>query len=270
MRQQWVGKRQAERTKVQLRAELRFGGSQPEVDCILTDVSLSGARLTLVEDADLPDEFEVFVFARNETRWARLRWHEKKSIGIEFLTREGVDANVLHRLSALEARLSDVASPPPSGAPVSEVSAVAPGALAFDPTPLVSALAEFGRRLRDVEAICSTQRSESNGAADELGRTLQELEDACVDQRSALEASAGKTRALADRIDVLDGVVSRLEERAAEPIDREPATSAEGAESGSSDARLRGLETSMSELRAGLRTLVMLTAARIKQTDSVG
>jgi hypothetical protein len=57
-------------------------GRRP-VDCLIWDMSLSGARLTLAQNIPLPPEVAVVI--GNVTHRARVVWRKDPQIGIEFL-----------------------------------------------------------------------------------------------------------------------------------------------------------------------------------------
>ena len=71
--------RKAERHPVHIPAYVT-AGAQDRQNCIIHDVSLKGARLTVGPKADLPDEFTL-VFTRN----CRVVRRSDGQIGVEFL-----------------------------------------------------------------------------------------------------------------------------------------------------------------------------------------
>ena len=71
--------RKAERHPVHIPAYVT-AGAQDRQSCIIHDVSLKGARLTVGPKADLPDEFTL-VFTRN----CRVVRRSDGQIGVEFL-----------------------------------------------------------------------------------------------------------------------------------------------------------------------------------------
>jgi len=74
--------RKAERHPVHIPAYVT-AGAQDRQSCIIHDVSLKGARLTVGSKADLPDEFTL-VFTRN----CRVVRRSDGQIGVEFLFSE--------------------------------------------------------------------------------------------------------------------------------------------------------------------------------------
>ena len=57
---------------------------QIEAECALTDVSETGARLTVRHPNHLPDEFQI-VFNKQLRRWCRVKWRSEAQVGVEFI-----------------------------------------------------------------------------------------------------------------------------------------------------------------------------------------
>ena len=56
------------------------------LQCMLSDVSKSGAKITLGAAADIPDQFMLLLSADGKTRRkCRVAWREAKRLGVEFL-----------------------------------------------------------------------------------------------------------------------------------------------------------------------------------------
>ncbi len=64
----------------------------------------TGARARLDKNIKLPEFFQVSIPARDETRYARLRWHRDMLIGIEFLRVS--DVEMIKDLTTLTRRLN--------------------------------------------------------------------------------------------------------------------------------------------------------------------
>ena len=52
--------------------------------CSLTDVSETGARLTVRHPNHLPDEFQI-VFNKELRRWCQVKWRSDTQVGVEFI-----------------------------------------------------------------------------------------------------------------------------------------------------------------------------------------
>jgi hypothetical protein len=79
--------RKAERHPVHIPAYLTAGEDADRQNCIIHDVSLAGARLTVGSKAELPDEFTL-VFTRN----CRVVRRMDGQIGVEFMFSEAENA----------------------------------------------------------------------------------------------------------------------------------------------------------------------------------
>jgi hypothetical protein len=269
MRQEWIGKRQAVRTHVQLRAQIRLGASRPPLDCTISDISLTGARILVPVEGTLPDDFDLYIAARSETKWARVRWRDKQQIGVEFLTvkhddGESVPPTILDRLTRLEDRLAELSDQPGED-------------VLFASPPASDRLAEIERRLAEVGG--QDQPAELARIA-ALEDRLAALESAEAPQSS--EPAQAKLELVISRLGQVEARLAECDEAAQRraggvetrvgELEARVAASA-GADEGEDlqakwDARLRALETSTGELRACLRTLVLLTAAQIKRSNA--
>jgi len=79
--------RKAERHPVHIPAYLTVDDQSDHQNCIIHDVSLAGARLTVGSKAELPDEFTL-VFTRN----CRVVRRMDGQIGVEFMFSESDNA----------------------------------------------------------------------------------------------------------------------------------------------------------------------------------
>jgi len=53
-------------------------------DCIVRDISTTGARLTLISTADVPDRFDLTLGAARTKRACRVVWRTTVELGVEF------------------------------------------------------------------------------------------------------------------------------------------------------------------------------------------
>jgi len=77
--------RSASRSRCVLKAEISFAGGAFRQDCIVRDLSETGARLVLKDDINLPAEFRITLTNRPEVSRAAVRWRSAGHVGIEFL-----------------------------------------------------------------------------------------------------------------------------------------------------------------------------------------
>ncbi|GEP05429.1 PilZ domain-containing protein [Methylobacterium oxalidis] len=113
--------RRETRQRVFLKGRIIFNNGASSLDCLVRDLSSSGARLALSETTTLPDSFDLFIPQKDRTFRAQLRWRRPDGIGITFVDEqarpepaapqapaaaEGADASIavlLRRVSELEA-----------------------------------------------------------------------------------------------------------------------------------------------------------------------
>jgi hypothetical protein len=55
----------------------------PRLDCIIVDISETGARLVVDPAIDLPDDF-LLMLSRNVSRRCKLIWREDRKVGVRF------------------------------------------------------------------------------------------------------------------------------------------------------------------------------------------
>lgn len=273
MRQEWVGKRQAVRTTVQLRAQMRFESGRPPVECTITDISLFGARLTVPDAGPYPDDFDIFIPARSETKWARVRWREDLQLGVEFPKgrrndESGATTAILSRLAALEKRSEQDAEPLP----------------AFDASPQIGALEA---RLAALEQRSSLLDRDEPPSDPEVGNAwleamlerTAELETRCQAIETGMQRNAEQLNGLgtnmADLARKIEGLMARPEpEPPQEPhqassvadAQADPLLLAQAVASGSIETRMRALEGAATELRGSLQALILLLSAQIARS----
>ena len=110
------------RQRTFLKGRILFNKGASSMDCLVRDMSASGARLALTETSTLPESFELFIPQKERTYRAQLCWRRADGIGITFV---------------------DEAAP----APVSTPPAAAPA----EPAPDAAMLA-LVRRISELEA----------------------------------------------------------------------------------------------------------------------
>jgi hypothetical protein len=77
-------KRSAPRNRTFLNAKAIFNNRQSTLDCVVRDMSSTGARLELSEAIVLPDCFDLYVLRRDATYRARITWRHGGEIGVAF------------------------------------------------------------------------------------------------------------------------------------------------------------------------------------------
>lgn len=79
--------RQAIRRKIGCRALVAVNERAPRAECVIVDISNSGARLVVDTTIDLPKEF-LLMLSRNVSRRCTLVWREDRKVGVRFRVME--------------------------------------------------------------------------------------------------------------------------------------------------------------------------------------
>ncbi len=104
------------RQRVFLKGRICFNHGSSTMDCLVRDLSSTGARITLSETATLPEVFDLYIPQKERTYRATLRWRRVDGVGVTFedparaptpvLAEPAPEPSVavlLHRISELEA-----------------------------------------------------------------------------------------------------------------------------------------------------------------------
>ncbi len=75
-----------ERTRTFLKGRIEYGNGQASIECLIRDLSESGARIAVSESVTLPDHFRLFVPKTNRWISAQSRWRRGNLIGVSFDT----------------------------------------------------------------------------------------------------------------------------------------------------------------------------------------
>ncbi|HEX2554895.1 MAG TPA: PilZ domain-containing protein [Microvirga sp.] len=74
------------RVRVAWKVKAIVAPGEPEVTCVVLDVSAGGARLSVPRDVHLPDRFSLFLPLRNETHAVEVKWRDADTseLGVAF------------------------------------------------------------------------------------------------------------------------------------------------------------------------------------------
>ena len=78
-------KRKSVRRRVQSRATVAPSEQAPRQDCMVYDMSNTGARILIDPAIELPEEF-LLLLSRNVTRRCKLVWRKDREAGVLFRT----------------------------------------------------------------------------------------------------------------------------------------------------------------------------------------
>lgn len=82
----------AERTRTFLKGRIEYSNGQVSMECLIRDLSESGARVAVSESVTLPDHFRLFLPKTNRWVNAQTRWRRGGLIGVSFDT-ESVESS---------------------------------------------------------------------------------------------------------------------------------------------------------------------------------
>jgi hypothetical protein len=79
-----IVERDSERIMAFLKATVRFQNRNVTMDCIVRNISQTGARLEICEPVALPIEFELEIPARGAIVQCQLKWRNSAAVGVRF------------------------------------------------------------------------------------------------------------------------------------------------------------------------------------------
>lgn len=99
--------RHSVRSRALLKATIRFYNRNVTIDCLVRDISPTGAKIELDRTSVLPGEFELEIPQRSAVYPCELKWRRENAVGVSF--KENMDPGVAHygefaraRIEALE------------------------------------------------------------------------------------------------------------------------------------------------------------------------
>jgi hypothetical protein len=81
-----VERRASARSRILKKGKLILPNNISVYDCLIRDISQTGARLTCEQTGLLPNELQLMFFAIREVRYVRVVWRRPGELGVEFLT----------------------------------------------------------------------------------------------------------------------------------------------------------------------------------------
>ncbi len=76
--------RRETRQRVFLKGRIVFNNGSSSFDCLVRDMSSSGARLVMSDATTLPEAFDLYIPQKDRTFRATLRWRREDGIGVTF------------------------------------------------------------------------------------------------------------------------------------------------------------------------------------------
>jgi hypothetical protein len=68
-----------------LRAQITYNHGLTTIDCLVKNISSTGAKLALSESISIPAEFDLCIPQKNKTYRARMACRDATAIGVEFI-----------------------------------------------------------------------------------------------------------------------------------------------------------------------------------------
>jgi hypothetical protein len=109
-----IENRTTPRLRSLLKGKIIYNNRLSTVDCVVRDISGTGARLALSHHTTLPDRFELYVPLKEKTYAAAVRWRGDEDFGVMFvdgssaMAERSSDTALLHRVERLEAQVRDL------------------------------------------------------------------------------------------------------------------------------------------------------------------
>lgn len=104
-------KRSTPRLRSFLKGRVVFNGGQNSLECLIRDISSTGARLEVSANVTLPDRFDLYLPHRDETCKVHSQWRRGSQLGVAFDHIESAPAtppqpqDVASRVQQLEAEV---------------------------------------------------------------------------------------------------------------------------------------------------------------------
>jgi PilZ domain-containing protein len=77
-------RRRATRQKSFLRGCIYFNNKRSATDCLVRDISSTGARLIFSDSVSIPDVVDLFIPQKDETLRAHVQWRHGDEVGVAF------------------------------------------------------------------------------------------------------------------------------------------------------------------------------------------
>jgi hypothetical protein len=78
-------RRRATRQKSFLRGCLHFNNRRSSLDCLIRDISASGARLIFSDTVTIPDVVDLYIPQKEQTLRSQVHWRHGDEIGVAFV-----------------------------------------------------------------------------------------------------------------------------------------------------------------------------------------
>jgi hypothetical protein len=108
-------RRRAARQKSFLRGRILFNNRRTAVDCLIRDISATGARLIFSDAVSIPDLVDIYIPQKEQTLRAHVQWRHGQEVGVAFpeagaepAEQTGASADLAARVQRLEAEIASL------------------------------------------------------------------------------------------------------------------------------------------------------------------
>ena len=102
-------RRRSNRQKSFLRGCIYFNNRRSATECLVRDISPTGARLIFSETVSIPDAIELYLPQKQQTLRAEVQWRRRDEVGVGFDAQrssdDSLDCELLERVEKLEAEV---------------------------------------------------------------------------------------------------------------------------------------------------------------------
>ena len=108
-------RRTASRQKSFLRGSIQFNNRRTVIDCLVRDISASGARLIFSDSVSVPNVVELYIPQKEQTLRAHVQWRRGEELGVAFAKNAHApappplaDSELAERVEKLEAEIASL------------------------------------------------------------------------------------------------------------------------------------------------------------------
>jgi uncharacterized protein YceH (UPF0502 family) len=106
-------RRTSTRQKSFLRGSIQFNNRRTVIDCLVRDISATGARLIFSDSVSVPDVVELYIPQKEQTLRAHVQWRRGDEVGVAFAKgaqapapARPADGELAERVEKLEAEIA--------------------------------------------------------------------------------------------------------------------------------------------------------------------
>ena len=106
-------RRSSTRQKSFLQGRIYYNNRRSSVDCLVRDISDTGAKLVFSSAVTIPEVVEIYLSNKEEIRRARVQWRRGDEVGVDFILDGAADvvappADLLGRVLKLESECASL------------------------------------------------------------------------------------------------------------------------------------------------------------------